>query len=154
MPFSGGVFTRLYSWRADRNASIPIDSTRMDSEDDGFAAGLSTAICRDGQSTVIANIPFSGNKITGLGDAAADLDALNRRSSDARNVRQVGGAITPANSASSTLDLSTGRYFYVTATGAQTWAFNNPASTGNLDGFILELTNGGLGVQTWPAGTT
>jgi hypothetical protein len=38
--------------------------------------GLSNAICRDGQSSIVANIPFGGNRITGLGAAVASTDAV------------------------------------------------------------------------------
>lgn len=60
MAFNGsGVFSRLYNWVNDRNAAIKIQAARMDAEMDGFAAGLSNTICRDGQSTTTAKIPFA-----------------------------------------------------------------------------------------------
>ncbi len=40
-----------------------------------IATGLSNAICKDGQTTVTANIPLGGNKITGLGTPSAATDA-------------------------------------------------------------------------------
>lgn len=85
MPYSGsGLFSRVYNWVADRNANVKIRADRMDTEMGGFAAGLSNAICRDGQSTITASIPFNGQKITGLGDATAATDAMNRQTSDSR----------------------------------------------------------------------
>lgn len=85
MSYNGsGTFSRIFSWVSDQNSAIDITASRMDAEDDGFAAGLSNALCRDGQSTVSANVPFNNKKITGLGDATADTDALNRQSADAR----------------------------------------------------------------------
>ncbi len=85
MAFNGsGVFNRLYNWVTDRDNSINIDATRMDAEMDGMATGLSTCIARDGQSTISADIPFNNNKITGLKDATAATDALNRQTADAR----------------------------------------------------------------------
>lgn len=89
MPFNGsGTFTRLYSWVDDRNNSIKIQASRQDGEDDGFAAGLSQCITKDGQTSITANIPWGGYKLTNLGDATADTDALNRQSADARYLRQ------------------------------------------------------------------
>ena len=41
------------------------------------ATGLSTAICKDGQTTITANIPFSGMKITGLGAGTARTDGAS-----------------------------------------------------------------------------
>lgn len=38
---------------------------------------MSTAICKDGQTTITANIPFGGNKITGLGAGTARTDAAS-----------------------------------------------------------------------------
>lgn len=88
MAYNGsGTFSRLYSWVTDRNNSVKIRADRMDEEMDGFATGLSNAICRDGQSTITADIPFNSRKITGLGDAAAATDALNRQTADARYQR-------------------------------------------------------------------
>src|SRR5690348_12461023 len=60
MPFNGsGTFTRVHNWQQDSAANIDITDSRMDAEDDGFATGLSTAICKDGQTTLTANIPFA-----------------------------------------------------------------------------------------------
>ncbi len=84
MPFSSGVFTRLYNWVSDRNAGTRIMAARVDAEMDGFATGLSNCILKDGTQTVTANIPMSGFKITGLGNASADTDALNRITADGR----------------------------------------------------------------------
>ena len=60
MPFNGsGTFQRVHSWTADRSNGIRVRSDRMDAEDDGYAAGLSNCIARDGQSTITADIPFN-----------------------------------------------------------------------------------------------
>lgn len=72
MAFNGnGVFVRLYNWTNDANASIDIKSDRMDGEDNGFAGGLTNCICKDGQTTITANLPMSTFKHTGVGNAAA-----------------------------------------------------------------------------------
>jgi hypothetical protein len=39
--------------------------------------GLSTTICRDGQSTISQNIPFNNKKITGLGGGTSQADSAN-----------------------------------------------------------------------------
>lgn len=44
---------------------------------DGIATGLSNVICKDGQTTITANIPFSSFKITGLGAGSAAGDSAN-----------------------------------------------------------------------------
>lgn len=76
MAFNGsGVFNRVYNWVADAAANINITASRVDTEDSGFAAGLSNCICKDGQTTIMADIPFSNNKITGLKAGTALTDA-------------------------------------------------------------------------------
>jgi hypothetical protein len=85
MAFNGsGAFSRLYNWVTDRSNGVKIRADRTDEEMAGFAAGLSNCICRDGQSTISADIPFNNKKITGLADAAGATHAMNRQSGDAR----------------------------------------------------------------------
>jgi len=71
-----GIYTRHYSWRADETNSIGIVSDRHDAEDDEFAKGLNLAFCRDGQATATGNFKMGNYKITGLGAATADNDAV------------------------------------------------------------------------------
>jgi hypothetical protein len=53
-----------------------ISSTAFNSLTSDLATGLSTAITKDGQTTVTANIPMANFKITGLGAATAAADAV------------------------------------------------------------------------------
>lgn len=100
MAFNGsGVFVRLYNWVADRNAAIKIRADRMDAEMDGMATGLSNCITKDGQTTVTANIPFNNKRLTGVADATADTDAVNRQTADARYGQSVGLAASVGSSA-------------------------------------------------------
>ena len=76
MAFNGsGVFLRLRNWVADAAAGIKIRADFHDAEDDGFAAGLTNCITRDGQSTVLQNIPWNSKRITGLQDPVNPQDA-------------------------------------------------------------------------------
>lgn len=75
MAFNGsGVFQRVYNWVTDANAGVPITASRVDTEDDGFATGLSNVICKDGQTTITANLPMSGFRHTGVGDGVLAND--------------------------------------------------------------------------------
>lgn len=56
-------------------AGTVISSTAFNSLTADLANGLSTAITKDGQTTVTNNIPMSGFKITGLGAATVGTDA-------------------------------------------------------------------------------
>lgn len=107
MPFSGGVFSRIYNWVSDAANDIPVTDSRMDAEFDGIAEGLTNAICRDGQSTITANIPFAGNKITGLGDPTTAQDAATKAYVDAAAITGSGKAIT-ATGSSNAFVVSTG----------------------------------------------
>ena len=156
MAFNGsGVFNRLYNWVNDRNAGTKISATRMDAEMDGMATGLSNCITKDGQTTITAAIPFNNQKITGLADASASQDALNKRTGDATYLTLSGGTLTgpvkltAVAVSASTVDCTAGQYFTKTAVGALTWVFSNAPT--DVFTFQLELTNGGLGTQTWPA---
>ena len=60
MSFNGsGTYVRNYSWANDAANGIKIRADRMDTEDNGFATGLSTVICKDGQTTTTGMIPFA-----------------------------------------------------------------------------------------------
>jgi hypothetical protein len=54
-----------------------IDPTVFNNLTADLASGLSTAICKDGQTVVTANIPMASYKITGLGAATARTDAAS-----------------------------------------------------------------------------
>lgn len=54
--------------------------------------------------------------------------------------------------AASAIDCATGAYFTKTATGALTWTVSNVPTAGLGFSLILDLTNGGLGTQTWWTG--
>lgn len=83
MPFSAGTFSRLYSWVTEQ-ASPPIEIAKLDTQEADIATGLSNCILRDGTGVPTAATDWNGQKITGLADAAAATDALNRQSGDAR----------------------------------------------------------------------
>lgn len=55
--------------------------------------------------------------------------------------------------AASDIDVRSGDVFSCTVAGATTFTFSNPPAAGLTASFILELTNGGSAVVTWPAGT-
>lgn len=72
MAFNGsGVFNRVHSWATDKTNTVPVTASRMDAEDDGFATGLSNTICRDGQSTTTARIPFASGVSAPAGSIAS-----------------------------------------------------------------------------------
>lgn len=76
MPFNGtGTFSRIYSWITDAANNLNVDATRMDTDTNDIASGLSMCITKDGQQTVTANIPMAGFKFTGLGVGSGSGDS-------------------------------------------------------------------------------
>lgn len=60
MAFNGsGVHNRVHDWTTDLANTIPVTASRMDAEHDDISTALSNTICRDGQSTTTARIPFA-----------------------------------------------------------------------------------------------
>jgi len=60
---------------------------------------------------------------------------------------------TKAALSSGAIDLSTGNYFTYTVSGSTTFTVSNGASSGTVNSFILDLTNGGSATITWISGT-
>lgn len=56
-------------------ANTLIESTKFNNIINDIATGLSTAITKDGQTTITASIPMSGNKFTGLGVGSSSQDS-------------------------------------------------------------------------------
>lgn len=70
--FNGsGTYVRNFSWVNDKTNGINITASRFDTEDNGFATGLSTVICKDGQTTTTSKIPFAAGVAAGTGSTAA-----------------------------------------------------------------------------------
>jgi len=52
----------------------------------------------------------------------------------------------------SAIDLSAGNYFTKTISGTTTFTISNAASSGTVNSFILQLTNGGSATVNWFSG--
>lgn len=66
MPFSAGIFSRVYNW-ATEQLSPPIEISKLDDQENDFATGLSNCILRDGTGIPTADQDWNGKKITNLG---------------------------------------------------------------------------------------
>lgn len=126
--FNGsGTYVRSFDWTDDAANGIPITASRCDTEDDGFATGLSTAITKDGQTTVTANLPMATFRHTGVGNGAARTDYLalgQAQDSSVVHAGTVGGtadAITLTLSPAITA-YAAGQSFSFVATGTNTGA--------------------------------
>lgn len=66
-----GTYVRFHDWTDDKAALTAVTASRMDTETDGIATALTNRICKDGQSTTSARIPFA----SGVSAPAGSLSA-------------------------------------------------------------------------------
>ncbi len=132
MPFSSGIFQRLYNWVVDRDGSVKITASRMDGEFDNYRDGINAIV--NGTQAFIGPLKFTpgtvgspglqvdGDSNTGIARTAADTLALvtagtARITADATGGVAIPGAVTfgPGAAATPALtttgDLNTGIYF-------------------------------------------
>jgi hypothetical protein len=103
----------------------------------------------DTQTLTNKTIAFASNTLTGVAPLASPTFTGTVTTATTDLLGSVRGNITTV--AASAVDCSLGNYFIKTATGALTWTATNVPAT-RAYSFILELTNGGTGTQTWFSG--
>jgi hypothetical protein len=155
MAFNGsGVFNRLYSWAQDAANAIFVSSSRMDSEMDGMATGLSTCLTKDGQSTPTANIPLGTFKLTGVGTGSGAQDAavvgqvmlLNGTQAMLKTLPLTALLDNGNSGTSKTIDLGAAQYQKMTMTGNCAITLTAPLAPATLH---LDLTQDGTGSRTY-----
>jgi hypothetical protein len=78
MPFNGsGTFNRVYNWVTDKVNGVNITASRVDTEDDGFATGLTNCVTRDGQGKMGADFLPGVTATYGLGSGAVTWATIN-----------------------------------------------------------------------------
>lgn len=95
------------------------------------------------QTLTNKTIAYGSNTLTGVAPSASPSFTGTATFVAAKSV--------VAAVSASAIDCATGNYFTKTASGALTWTVSNVPATGAFS-FILELTNGGTGTQTWMTG--
>lgn len=156
MPFNGsGVFQRVYNWVSDKNSSIDITASRFDTEDDGFASGLSSCVLKDGTQTITANLPMAGFKFTGLGAGTSNADSATVGQVQNSTVNWVVSAGTAdaitANYSPSVASLVDGMELDFRATGANTTTTPTFAPSGLTAHTITQNGGSALVVGNIPA---
>jgi len=66
-----GTYNRTHDWTTDRDAGTKITASRMDTDMDEMATGLSTCITKDGQTNPTANLKMNSRKHTGVAVGSA-----------------------------------------------------------------------------------
>lgn len=75
MPWNGsGVFARIYSWAADRDAGLDILADRMDTDTNDIAQGLMHCLTINGETVPTANLPLNNFRFTGASSGVANTD--------------------------------------------------------------------------------
>lgn len=146
MAFSSGTYT-LASGNPLSSGQVITASTFNTTLSD-IATALSTCITKDGTQTVTANIPHNGYKITGLGAATANGDAVRYEQvpylagssltlSGSSNIGVVLGnaaetvnVVGAAPSATTTVYINTGAIQYYTSAATTNWTLNIAFSAG------------------------
>jgi hypothetical protein len=108
----------------------------------GYVKGNGTSTMTASAAIPVADVtgaaPLASPTFTGTATTAT-LDALGSVRSNVTTV------------SASAIDCSVGNFFIKTASGGLTWTVTN-VPTSRAYSFILELTNGGTGTQTWMSG--
>lgn len=76
MPFNNGVYTPPTIYRATPGELIRAEQHNVPIED--IAQALTGSVRRDGTSSMLANLPMGGRKITGLGEPTAGSDGATK----------------------------------------------------------------------------
>jgi hypothetical protein len=72
MSFNGsGTHNLVHDWTTDLAGAVPVTASRMDAQHGDISTALSTTICRDGQSTTTARIPFAAGTSAAAGTTAS-----------------------------------------------------------------------------------
>ena len=153
--------------------SANIGKTLQDTKQDTLVSGTSiktvngTTLLGSGDlSTIQTTITGNAGTATTLQTARTINDvsfdgSANITIVDSTKLPLTGGTMTGAITAiretkvamaANNIDLATGNLFTKTISGATTLTISNALASGNVNSFVLELTNGGSAVITWFSG--
>lgn len=113
-----------------------IDESAMNTVLSGIATGLSTVICKDGQTTITANIPMNSKKFTGLTTGSAATDSVNLSQVQAQAWKWCGTAGGTADA----ITLSPSPSITAYAAGQAWWFIAASNNTGAVTAAVSGLT--------------
>jgi hypothetical protein len=92
-----GIYTGATAWQQTRDVSRNIRADDHDNHDQDIATGLSTVICKDGQTSPTANLPMAGFRHLNVGAGVARTDYLRVDQMQDRSVAHCGTSAGTAN---------------------------------------------------------
>lgn len=114
MPYSAGVFTRVYSWVARQAANFTMLASAFDTDANDMAAGLSTCVLKDGTQTITADLPMNSHSLTGIRAAVAAGEPVEfaqfNLSGSGQNLLQNAQFLINQRVVSGSVVLTTGQY--------------------------------------------
>ena len=131
MSFNGSGTFQINTAGQPVVAGTVITATAFNALTADLATGLSTCVTKDGQTTVTANLPMGGNKLTGLGAGTLGTDSarLSQVQGGVTSLLGVSGIDTISGSGSPQVtSYVTGQMFWFVASGT-----NTGATTLNID---------------------
>jgi hypothetical protein len=131
MSFNGSGTFQINTAGQPVVAGTVITATAFNALTADLATGLSTCVTKDGQTTVTANLPMGGNKLTGLGAGTLGTDSarLSQVQGGVTSLLGVSGIDTISGSGSPQVtSYATGQMFWFVASGT-----NTGATTLNID---------------------
>jgi hypothetical protein len=131
MSFNGSGTFQINTAGQPVVAGTVITATAFNALTADLATGLSTCVTKDGQTTVTANLPMGGNKLTGLGAGTLGTDSarLSQVQGGISSLLGVSGIDTISGSGSPQVtSYATGQMFWFVASGT-----NTGATTLNID---------------------
>ncbi len=177
MSFNGSGTFVINSAGQPVSANTLIEASVFNAFTADVATGLSTAITKDGQTTVTANLPMAGYRLTGLGAGSANGHSLRYEQLFSTSAVQLLGSMEwvkgadVASAATINLTTATGNGVHVTGTtpitavtlGSGMWrmvifdgilTLTHHATTNNLPGGANITTAAGDRALYWADGTT
>lgn len=150
---SNGTHSGSTTWVQDANAGTNIEASIHDTHDQDLADGLTNVICKDGQTTVTANLPMATYRHTNVGAANARTDYA--RADDVQDSNLTWGGSSGGSSNAFTLTLSPAIAAYAdgqrfgfkanhTNTGAATLNINSVGAADIVDNTGSALSAGDL----------
>lgn len=106
-----GTFQFTYQWTQDAANGIPITASRMDQEFADATSGFDNVICRDGQSTTTALIPFANGASFGASIVYGGITLANSVAGTGSMTLETDGTWTPADNSGNVVFVSSAGFY-------------------------------------------